>query len=69
LAFISTDTNVKAVANRATWLGNDETHYEKKYEQLDIKHLKELNPSDPLLDGQRTFNREIRGRNGEEIVF
>ena len=37
-----TDTNVKAVANRATWLGNDETHYEKKYEQLDIKHLKEL---------------------------
>jgi hypothetical protein len=37
-----TDANIKAVASRATWLGNDETHYEKRYEQLDIKHLKEL---------------------------
>ena len=36
------DTNVKTCANRATWLGNDATHYERKYSTHDITHLKEL---------------------------
>jgi len=31
--------NVKAVAARATWIGNDETHYIRKWEDKDIKDL------------------------------
>jgi len=36
------DPNIKACASRATWLGNDATHYERKYEAHDIQNLKEL---------------------------
>jgi hypothetical protein len=36
------DSNVKTCADRATWLGNDATHYERKYSTHDITHLKEL---------------------------
>jgi hypothetical protein len=36
------DNNVKTVAKRATWLGNDETHYEKKWEGKNIEDLKKL---------------------------
>lgn len=32
-------TNIKAVAARATWIGNDETHYVRKWEDKDIKDL------------------------------
>ena len=32
-------SNVKAVAARATWIGNDETHYVRKWEDKDIKDL------------------------------
>lgn len=31
---------LKAVAKRATWLGNDETHYERKWEDKDVADLK-----------------------------
>lgn len=34
--------NVKEMAERATWLGNDETHYVRKWEDKDIKDLKIL---------------------------
>ncbi|WP_414464493.1 hypothetical protein [Hyphomicrobium sp. DY-1] len=34
--------NVKKVASRATWLGNDETHFVRKWEDKDIKYLKGL---------------------------
>lgn len=34
--------NVKRMAQRATWLGNDETHYIKKWEDKDISDLKKL---------------------------
>lgn len=37
-----TDGKVKAVAQRATWLGNDETHYERRWEGKDITDLKTL---------------------------
>ena len=33
---------LKAVASRATWLGNDQTHYEQKYQDKDISDLKRL---------------------------
>jgi hypothetical protein len=36
------DTRVKAMAERAAWLGNDETHYVKKWEDKDITDLKTL---------------------------
>lgn len=33
---------VKIVARRAVWLGNDETHYTRKWENKDVSHLKSL---------------------------
>ena len=33
---------IKEIARRATWLGNDETHYVRKWEDKDITHLKKL---------------------------
>lgn len=33
------DTRVQAVAKRALWLGNDETHYLRKWEDRDINDL------------------------------
>jgi hypothetical protein len=36
------DANVKAVAERATWLGNDETHYVRKWVDKDLTDLKKL---------------------------
>jgi hypothetical protein len=34
--------NIKFVAERATWLGNDESHYVRKWTEMDIKDLKRL---------------------------
>jgi hypothetical protein len=36
------DVNIKECAKRAVWLGNDETHYIKKWEDKDISDLKVL---------------------------
>lgn len=36
------DANLKACAQRAAWLGNDETHYVRKWEDRDINDLKTL---------------------------
>ncbi|MGM8215164.1 DUF4145 domain-containing protein [Bacillaceae bacterium W0354] len=36
------DQRIKNVAERAAWLGNDETHYHRKFEDKDIKDLKDL---------------------------
>lgn len=36
------DANLKACAQRASWLGNDETHYVRKWEDKDINDLKTL---------------------------
>lgn len=37
-----TDDNIKAMAKRAVWLGNDETHYIRKWEDKDIQDLIKL---------------------------
>ena len=37
-----TDERVKLVATRAVWLGNDETHYVRKWEDKDLTDLKKL---------------------------
>lgn len=36
------DSRVQNCAKRAAWLGNDELHYERKWEEKDIQNLKEL---------------------------
>lgn len=36
------DSRIKALAERATWLGNDETHYKKLFADKDIQDLKNL---------------------------
>jgi len=36
------DTVTKEIAKRAAWLGNDETHYYKKWQDKDIEDLKKL---------------------------
>jgi hypothetical protein len=36
------DTSVELCASRATWLGNDETHYIKKWPDKDLSDLKKL---------------------------
>lgn len=36
------DEPVRKAAKRATWLGNDETHYERRWEDKDITDLKNL---------------------------
>ena len=36
------DTNVKECAKRAAWLGNDETHYVRKWTDKDVRDLKVL---------------------------
>ena len=36
------DERIKAVVKRAVWLGNDETHYVKKWETKNLEDLKKL---------------------------
>lgn len=36
------DSRIKQVAKRATWLGNDETHYVRKWDNKDVSNLKDL---------------------------
>ena len=36
------DTNIKVAATRAVWLGNDETHYTRKWVDKDLSDLKTL---------------------------
>ena len=37
-----TDTRMRTTAERATWLGNDETHYIRKWEDKDLQDLKKF---------------------------
>lgn len=36
------DARIREMAKRAAWLGNDESHGVRKWEECDLKHLKEL---------------------------
>jgi|SRR5690625_194679 len=36
------NNNIKEIAKRATWIGNDEAHYVRKWEGKDIEDLKKL---------------------------
>ncbi len=37
-----TNDRIKATAARAAWLGNDESHYVRKWEDKDLEDLKKL---------------------------
>lgn len=37
-----TNDNIKQMAKRCAWLGNDQTHYEQKFNDMDISDLKKL---------------------------
>jgi hypothetical protein len=37
-----TDSRMRITAERATWLGNDETHYIRKWEDKDLNDMKNL---------------------------
>ena len=37
-----TNEQIRIVAKRAAWLGNDETHYVRKWTEKDVSHLKQL---------------------------
>ena len=37
-----TDPRIKEIAKRATWLGNDETHYQRRWIDKDLSDLKTL---------------------------
>jgi hypothetical protein len=37
-----TDSRMKTTAERATWLGNDETHYTRKWEDKDLQDMKKF---------------------------
>lgn len=37
-----TDPRLKEVAKRATWLGNDETHYKRRWADKELKDLKTM---------------------------
>ncbi|HET6274554.1 MAG TPA: hypothetical protein VFE16_01285 [Candidatus Cybelea sp.] len=37
-----TDNRIKSVAERAAWLGNDEAHYIRRWEDRDVNNLKRL---------------------------
>jgi hypothetical protein len=47
------DPRLKLTAERASWLGNDETHYVRKWEDKDIEDLK--NSFALALTGLRVF--------------
>jgi hypothetical protein len=40
IAKFVTNPNLRDVADRATWLGNDETHFERRWETKDLQDLK-----------------------------
>ncbi|MCR8998008.1 DUF4145 domain-containing protein, partial [Brevibacillus laterosporus] len=33
---------IKSMAEKATWIGNDEAHYKRKWESMDVQDLKNL---------------------------
>lgn len=57
------DENIRSCAKRAAWIGNDETHYERKWTDKDLSHLKEL----IILVVNWITNIEITGKYKEEM--
>jgi hypothetical protein len=61
------DERIKQCAKRAIWLGNDETHYVRKWEDKDLKDLKSLilltvNFTDSSVEADRYLTDMIEGK-------
>ena len=54
------DSRLQALAERATWIGNDETHYVRKHENLDISDMKRfISAAVHLMDSELTFEEAM----------
>ena len=61
------DERIKQCAKRAAWLGNDETHYTRKWEDKDLKDLKSLilltvNFTDSSIEADRYMSDMAEGK-------
>jgi hypothetical protein len=64
------DARIKAVAQRAVWLGNDETHYVRLWPDKDLGDLKRLvsmtvNWIDLTMDSEKYVDEMVPGKQGE----
>ena len=54
------DARIKTLAQRATWIGNDETHYVRKHEDLDIGTMKTfIQAMVHFVDSELTFEQAL----------
>ncbi len=54
------DHRIKTLTERATWIGNDETHYIRKHESLDITDMKRfISAVLPYIESELTFEEAL----------
>lgn len=54
------DGRIQTLARRATWIGNDETHYVRKHEDLDVKTMKTfIQAMIHFIDSELTFEKAL----------
>lgn len=54
------DGRIQTLAQRATWIGNDETHYVRKHEDLDVKTMKTfIQAMIHFIDSELTFEKAL----------
>ena len=54
------DGKVQTLAKRATWIGNDETHYVRKHEDLDVGTMKTfIRAMVHFIDSDLTFEQAL----------
>lgn len=51
------DVRIKTLAQRATWIGNDATHYIKKHKNLDVQDMKRfIRAMEAFIDAEQAFH-------------
>lgn len=59
------DERIHVLASRATWIGNDETHYIRKHENSDVEQMKRfINAMVHFIDSEFAFKeaKEIKSK-------
>lgn len=55
------DQRIKILAERATWIGNDETHYIRKHESLDVQDMKRfIHAMIPFIESEFAFEDALK---------
>lgn len=55
------DHRIKTLAERATWIGNDETHYIRKHENLDVQDMKRfIHAMMAYIEAEKAFEDALR---------